>query len=90
MTAPLQRYRWCVHCGADCWPEPHHQRHQLDCPAVTGVFPVLPGALGRCTSCGQPFGDTDCYALVEHTDGLAWVICLGCAAQGRHPGKVLP
>jgi hypothetical protein len=40
MTEHEDLFRWCVHCGADCWPDREDQEHAADCPAETGVWPV--------------------------------------------------
>lgn len=34
------RFRWCVHCGADCDLDEDEQDHAANCPMVTGMWPV--------------------------------------------------
>lgn len=90
--------RWCVHCRADCWPEPANQRHTPSCPTVTGLYPVTEQerhpehGLGCCTACSAEFEAGDVYVLVDDDTGrpaaspdCGWVVCLGCAALDRDP-----
>jgi hypothetical protein len=93
--------RWCVYCGADCWPEPENRRHAAACPMVTGAYPVLEqdrapdGTFGACTVCSDPFALGDLYLLASDETGLSvdcppedstsWVVCLPCGAAGTDP-----
>jgi hypothetical protein len=46
------KWRWCVYCKADCWPEVENQEHADDCPTVTGRYPVEPnGGPSACCRC---------------------------------------
>lgn len=93
-----ERYRWCVYCEADCWPEPENQRHDPTCPITTGVFPVdedpfLPGSFGRCAACDWPFDRDDKYMVANDDTGrcdtavppVGWVVCIGCGVAARDP-----
>lgn len=90
--------RWCVYCGADCWPEPEHQMHRPSCATKTGLYPVREqdrdpaGGHGCCTACSVPFEVGDVYVLIDNDTGAqaaapdaGWVVCVGCAATGRDP-----
>ena len=70
-------YRWCVYCGADCWPEPEAQRHHRDCPARTGLYPVRAAEIGpygfRCCRCPVVLAVGDCYVLIGSE-----AVCVGC------------
>lgn len=94
------RFRWCIYCGADCWPEPDNQNHDLDCPMTTGLYPITSadldpwGGYGSCCLCHVPFGVNDLYMLIDDNTGhartgvpsaMSWVVCLGCAATGGDP-----
>jgi hypothetical protein len=93
------KYRYCVYCFADCWPEPENQRHGPNCPVVTGLFPVMEmerlpdGTFGGCSYCAVPLKLGDVYVLVNDDTGTVtkgrpttgWVVCLGCAAVGADP-----
>jgi hypothetical protein len=82
-----EQFRWCIYCGADCWPEGENQRHDLDCPRVTGLYPVdrlLLAAGARCSEgCGHQFQQGDHYGEIPlHTDGpdkTVAIACLPCA-----------
>jgi hypothetical protein len=100
------RYRWCIYCGADCWPEPDAQQHDRTCARVTGLYPVTEddrnpfGDFGSCCLCHQPFGLDDTYMLIDDSNGEAvigvatpttsWVVCVSCAATGADPRSVGP
>lgn len=102
LVDPLDdRLRWCVHCRADCWPDPAYQRHTDTCPTVTGLWPVTVDdihpvwGLGCCCACGAPFALGEHYTLVDDSTGLpaaepdtGWVVCAGCAVLGRDPRPV--
>ena len=70
-------YRWCVYCGADCWPEPEAQRHHRDCPVRTGLYPVRAAEIGpygfRCCRCPVVLAVGDCYVLIGSE-----AVCVGC------------
>jgi len=84
-------YRWCVYCGADCWPEPECQQHRESCPAVTGLYLVrdadlVPHGFG-CCRCPVTFWVGDRYVLIglgtaRPATGpeLGEVVCVGCGA----------
>lgn len=40
MTDDEDRFRWCIHCKADCWVDPEDQEHAAGCPFSTGLWPV--------------------------------------------------
>ncbi|PWK81692.1 hypothetical protein C8D88_116103 [Lentzea atacamensis] len=96
-----EKYRWCVYCQADCWPEPENQRHDSECPTNTGIYPVraedaLPtGDLGACTACSQPFALGDFYVHVSDESGLvvsrpevdsrSWIACVPCGITQVDP-----
>lgn len=87
-------YRWCIHCGADCWPPPEEQTHGVICPVTTGLWPVreqdLEGGM-RCGECGGPFSVGESYVLRDTDSGevcsgaavsdgaVLLIICSGCA-----------
>jgi len=91
-----EKYRWCIYCNADCWPEPQNQQHQANCPKNTGVYPVLEQDLQpygcSCSACRTPFKLGDLYVLAnvdsEKVDGSAsgYVVCLGCGATAAPIG----
>lgn len=70
------QFRWCVHCGADCYGD--ETAHADDCPSVTNVWPVTEQNLGirgpddpyahgmLCTDCEAEFklGDHYTHRLV--------------------------
>lgn len=80
-----EKWRWCVYCNADCWPEvPPHAK---DCPLVTGLYPVDEDMLTnevRC-GCGYVFQHGDLYVETEVTkigpDTHCVVACIGCGAE---------
>lgn len=84
-----ERYRWCIYCNADCWPEPENQQHKDDCPSVTGLFPVdqemvdlgaeCGGGCGHVFQLGEFYMDTQ----VEQNgpDKSCVVACIGCASS---------
>ena len=89
------RWRWCVYCGADCWPEPENQRHAQECPVTTGLYTIGPddedpwikGTYGGCCSCGTVFQLGDHYVLIDSDTGkpatspeCSETTCVGCAA----------
>lgn len=67
-------YRYCIHCQADCDPDYGNQGHTMECPALTGIFPV--DFEGRCLHCGYLFQPTDYYVRID--DELC---CIGCGAR---------
>lgn len=87
------RYRWCVYCQADCWPDPDHQRHDDACPRTTGLYPVRAAELRPgetailCCRCDTTMALGELYALIDvetdrptvHPD-RGEVVCIGCAA----------
>jgi len=84
-------YRWCVYCGADCWPEPEAQRHHRDCPTRTGLYPVRAAEIGpygfRCCRCPVVLAVGDCYVLIDAATArpaagpeLGEAVCIGCGA----------
>jgi hypothetical protein len=91
MAEQEERYRWCVYCGADCWPDVEHQEHADDCPTVTGRHPIVgdPGlpddhpakdAPIRCARCPKLL--TDHYRTVQIEGGSTPVyecVCDNCA-----------
>lgn len=57
MDEPVDPFRYCVYCGADCYVvwykdgppdyrDPDEVEHEAECPAVTGLFPVTMRDLG--------------------------------------------
>lgn len=59
-------YRWCVHCGADCYAD--EPEHAADCPMVTGVYPVREEHFGpKCVHCGK--------------GALGGMCCIDCGAE---------
>lgn len=95
------KYRWCIYCQADCWPEHENQRHGEDCPVNTGIYPIradeaLPtGDLGCCTACSHPFALGDFYVHVSDETGQVvsrpapesrtWVACVPCGITQLDP-----
>ena len=83
MIDPLdERRRWCVWCGADCWPDPEYQDHDADCPQTTGLYPVTADDLVDgmlCAECRTPFRLGDLYArqLTDDEDVFV-IVCVGC------------
>lgn len=60
-----EKYRWCVYCKADCWPDPAY--HADDCPVTTGRYPVEEGrGLGpsACCRCDKEFPEGSFYRLI--------------------------
>lgn len=86
-----EKYRWCVYCGADCWPEPENQQHKGDCPSVTGLWPVSQEDVERGASCGKEcghvfqLGEYYMHTEVEENgpDKVVTVACIACAF-GEH------
>jgi hypothetical protein len=87
-----EKYRWCIYCKADCWPEKENQQHADDCPQMTGLYPVDQRMLDnqvRCgygeDGCGYVFQSGDIYTMTEvehrgpHTFGT--VSCIECAMR---------
>lgn len=85
-----ERYRWCIYCKADCWPEPEHQKHNVDCPMATGLWPITEDDYNMdmcCGMCSEKFEmgehsmqfDLHTHEVVLRGDMLE-VICIGCAA----------
>lgn len=91
MFDPLdERYRWCIHCSADCWPEPEYQKHDEYCPFVTGLWPVMEEDLKLGMCCGQcmkAFQSGDVYMHINMETALPQsrpaemneIVCVGCA-----------
>lgn len=85
-----ERYRWCIYCQADCWPEPENQRHQDDCPLVTGLYPVDQDMVERGAQCGYGDGCGHVFQLGEFymatevkqdgPDTYTTAACIGCAS----------
>lgn len=87
-----EKYRWCIWCQADCWPEPENRQHKADCPSVTGIYPVDQDMLdreARCgygeDGCGYVFKPGDFYMDTEVStngpDKYCTVACIGCASH---------
>lgn len=95
------KYRWCIYCQADCWPEHENQQHAQECLTNTGIYPVradeaLPtGDLGVCTACSHPFALGDFYVHVSDETGLVvnrpapesrtWIACVPCGVTQLDP-----
>lgn len=92
-------FRWCVHCGADCWPDKDDQEHASDCPVTTGLWPVTMAELGMrgpddpyahgmvCMDCNTPFELGDVYALRPTDEGDVFeIVCVGCRVLTPEPG----
>ncbi len=71
----VDEYRWCVHCGADCWPE--DAVHQPGCPQITGLWPATGDEV--CGHCHQPVEVYVEVPLPDVGDGTVEVCCVGCA-----------
>lgn len=89
-----ERYRHCIYCRADCWPEPGQRQHHKHCPVTLGLYPITwreadpSGTPPRCCSCSELFRFGDQYALLDADSGRpavsperGEVVCLGCAAS---------
>jgi hypothetical protein len=87
-----EKYRWCIYCQADCWPEPENQQHAADCPRTTGLFPVTQDMVDNRVECC--YGDNGCghvFQLGEFymdtevetngPDTVVTVACIGCALR---------
>lgn len=75
--------RPCVYCGAAWWgerfPDPDHT---IDCPMVTGLFPVTDAEVADqmvCPICHDEFARGDSYARVPITDDTVVIVCIICA-----------
>lgn len=89
-----EKYRWCIYCNADCWPELENQRHGVDCPSVTGLYPVDQGMVDHHAECGGgcghvfKLGEVYMHTQVEHNgpDTTVTVGCIGCASAEAFGG----
>ena len=65
------KYRYCIYCGVDCYPDGEVDiwapvdeavEHADGCPSTTGVFPVREKDAGpSCPHCGErPYGEMLC------------------------------
>jgi len=62
--------RMCPYCGADT----DNHRHQIGCPHLTGLFPVLHDDIGlSCVSCDTKFTLGSCYM---DRGGMTCVSCV--------------
>lgn len=52
-------FRFCVHCGADCY-DPDSE-HAAACPQATGVYTVTAKETQPCPHCGKPTMVACCY-----------------------------
>lgn len=64
-------FRWCVYCGADCYPDADEQWHDEDCPSITGRYPIdhpneKPEPPHACCRCEKEFerGKGQHYRLI--------------------------
>jgi hypothetical protein len=83
------RYRWCIHCGADCWLEEENQEHGPECPVTTGRWPFTAADFEHGCLCGQcdyAFQEGDVYALIDSSTGqpaarphIGEIVCMDCA-----------
>lgn len=91
MFDPLdEKYRWCIYCEADCWPEPENRKHAQDCPSTTNLWPVTQDDINMqmcCSQCPYEFNLGDFTMCVDfHTGELTTtaivssVVCIGCGA----------
>lgn len=86
------KYRWCVHCKADCWVD--DPEHAADCPSVTGLWPVREQELQPCRKCGTPAHGMccmDCGAELKLGDFyvLRDADTGGIASERPHVGEVV-
>lgn len=87
-------FRYCVHCGADCYLPKDEQEHAADCPVMTNVYPITMCELGMrgpgdpyahgmcCSECLSPFELGDSYSyrtLQEQSPCDCENGCLQCA-----------
>jgi hypothetical protein len=86
-----EQYRYCVHCSADCWPEPANQKHAMDCPTSTGIYPMDAQEKEYGMICDQCDKDIeDYYGYIDMNTGnpvtragagdIVECVCLGCIA----------
>lgn len=91
MFDPLdEQFRWCVFCKADCWPEPQKQKHNIDCPMSTGLWPITETDYNMDMCCGMCYEKFELNEFSMQFDvekqqvslygTLLEVICIGCAA----------
>jgi hypothetical protein len=83
-----ERFRWCIFCKADCWPDREYQEHAEDCPSATNLWPVTGADLAyglACIDCHVELNLGDFYAQVDVTEPgeeirCFEVVCIGCKA----------
>lgn len=81
MQPDTDPFRYCVHCGADCYED--EPEHGPGCPRVTGLWPVTERELQPagivCMDCGDEFKVRDVYAHRQtEQDDVFEIVCVGC------------